>query len=426
MKQIEIKKTGDMLYYETLENGLQIFMFPKNDVNTTLVSFNVKYGAIHNEFIPIDEKQMRKFPNGIAHFLEHKMFEQESGIDPMLFYAINGADVNAYTSLYNTSYHFSCTSRLKENLLYLLDFVQQPYFTDENVLKEKGIIEEEIKMYDDDPYSVLDEKIRFNAFLNHPLKYPIAGTIDDINAITKDDLYKCYNTFYHPSNMFLVITGNFDVQDTIDIIRENQSKKEFAILEKIALKRVDEDNTVVNSYEEKQMNIEVTKVSYGLKIPLKGIKMELKKLNFYLRIMFNSLFDATSLFHEEMKNKGYLLSSVMIDNYFTDDHIFVTINADTEYEKELLQAIKEVLSNVDINEDDFNRKINVVMSNEIYKYDNVEMINRSIVDDLILYGQYYANIDIILSSMNLDELKRLTTKLRFDITSTLIIKPISE
>ena len=226
--------------------------------------------------------------------------------------------------------------------------------------------------------------------------------------------------------MFLVITGNFDVQDTIDIIRENQSKKEFAILEKIALKRVDEDNTVVNSYEEKQMNIEVTKVSYGLKIPLKGIKMELKKLNFYLRIMFNSLFDATSLFHEEMKNKGYLLSSVMIDNYFTDDHIFVTINADTEYEKELLQAIKEVLSNVDINEDDFNRKINVVMSNEIYKYDNVEMINRSIVDDLILYGQYYANIDIILSSMNLDELKRLTTKLRFDITSTLIIKPISE
>jgi predicted Zn-dependent peptidase len=203
MQQIEIKRTNDILYYDTLDNGLQVFMVPKQNVNTTFVSFNVKYGAINNEFIPLGQNKIKKFPNGIAHFLEHKMFAQENGVDPMMFYAANGADVNAYTSLYNTAYHFSCSDHLKENLEYLLDFVQAPYFTDENVDKEKGIIEEEILMYNDDPYSYLDEGIRLNAFKNHPVRYSIAGTVEDIKAITKEDLYTCYETFYQPSNMFL-------------------------------------------------------------------------------------------------------------------------------------------------------------------------------------------------------------------------------
>ncbi|MFA5409601.1 MAG: pitrilysin family protein, partial [Bacilli bacterium] len=348
MKQLQIKKTNDVIYCDVLDNGLQVFMVPKTGVNTTFASLNVNYGAMHNEFIPSGEKNMQKVPNGIAHFLEHKMFEQENGVDPMMFYAANGADVNAYTSLYNTAYHFSCSSHLTENLSFLLDFVQAPYFTDENVLKEQGIIEEEIRMYADDPYSFLDEQIRWNAFSKHSIRIPIAGSISDVKSITKEDLYRCYKTFYQPSNMFLVISGNFKPETIIDVIRENQSKKTFANANSITLKQVTENDEVVESFQQKEMNVEVPKIAIGIKIPLKKIKMEAKKRDIYLAILFDSLFGATSLFNEKMKNKGYLLSYASIETIYTNHHLFVTISADTDYASELIDAIKEQLINVDI------------------------------------------------------------------------------
>lgn len=415
---------GDILYYEMLDNGLQVFMVPKDNVNTTFVSFNVQYGAIHNEFIPLGETKMIKVPNGIAHFLEHKMFEQEDGIDPMLFYAANGADVNAYTSLYNTAYHFSCADHLKENVEYLLNFVQAPYFTDENVEKEKGIIEEEIKMYADDPYSVLDDDIRLNVFKDHPIRYSIAGTVEDINAITRQDLYTCYKTFYHPSNMFLVISGKVDVDSLFNIIRDNQNSKKFEEMKKITLKSIKESDNIVKEYEEKQLNVEVPKLSYGIKIPLKGITMDPKKRDIYVSILFDSLFGGTSTFNEEMRDKGYLLSSVMIDKFHTDSHLFITVSSDTEHVNELVDAMKKRLNNIDISEDEFEGKRRMFISNDIYIYENVEGINRYLVNDLIIYGKYYTNTNKILNGINKNELDNLIQKITFDKTSVLVINPI--
>lgn len=426
MKQLEIKKTGDVLYHDTLDNGLQVFIVPKEGVNTTFVSFNVKYGAIHNAFKPLGEDQIRELPHGIAHFLEHKMFAQENGIDPMMFYAANGADVNAYTSLYNTSYHFSCSSHLKENLEYLLDFVQSPYFTDENVDKEKGIIEEEINMYNDDPYSYLDERVRFNAFKEHAIKYSIAGTVEDINSITKEDLYTCYHTFYHPSNMFLVISGKCDPTELFEVIKENQSKKEFKKSDGITLKSINEPNEVGKESEEKEMAVEVSKVAYGLKIPFKGINMESKRRDLYLAILFDSLFGATSQFNEQMRDKGYLLSYAVVETTYTESHIFITINADTEHVSELIASIKETLNKMDIDKDDFANKVKMFISNDIYTYDDVEAINRYIVNDLILYGKYYANTSNLLSDFKMNELNQLIESLDISNTTTLIIKPMSK
>ncbi|MDD2203192.1 MAG: pitrilysin family protein [Bacilli bacterium] len=423
MKQIKIKKTDDMLFYDTLDNGLQVFMVPKEKMNTTFVSLNVKYGAIHNEFTPSDDKKMAKVPNGIAHFLEHKMFEQENGVDPMMFYAEKGADVNAYTSLYNTAYHFSCSSHLNENLEYLLDFVQAPYFTDENIAKEKGIIEEEIKMYNDDPYSFLEEQIRFNAFLNHPIKYSIAGTVRDINSITKEHLYTCYNTFYQPSNMFLVISGKFDPETLLEVIKTNQNKKDFPKKGPIKLKKITEDNKVLKEYEEKVMNVEVPKISYGLKIPLKPIKIEPKKGTLYLAIMLDSLFGSTSTFNEEMKEKGYLLSKILIETFPTESHLLVTINADTEYADELLEAIKNRLLDLSISDEDFENKRKMFISNGIYIYEDVNSINRNITNDLILYNEYYPNIDDILNKLNKKEYEIFKNSIKISNTTTLIIKP---
>jgi predicted Zn-dependent peptidase len=423
---MEIKKTNDKLYYDTLDNGLQVFLIPKDNVNTTFVSFNVKYGSMYNEIVPLDEKQMVKFPNGIAHFLEHKMFEQENGIDPMIFYASNGADVNAYTSLYNTAYHFSCSSHLKENIEYLLDFVQAPFFTDENVLKEKGIIEEEILMYNDDPYSYLDERIRFNAFNIHPIRYSIAGTVDDVNSITKEDLYRCYHTFYHPTNMFLVVSGNFDVDTLMNVIKENQQKKEFKKKGTITIKKNNEKDEVFNEYEEKQMNVEVPKISYGIKIPINNIKMDPKRRDLYLAILFDSLFGSTSTFNEEMRKKGILLSYAMIDTNYTDTHLFITISADTEFVAELIKEITDTLSKIEVSDEDFNNKKKLFISNNIYIYEDVDAINRTIVNDLVLYGKYYFNIDDIIASMSQNEFNELKRQLNFDHSCILVINPITK
>lgn len=421
MKQMVIKKTNDVLYYDTLDNGLQIFMIPKVDLNNVVVSLNVKYGAIHNEFVPIDEDKMKRVPNGIAHFLEHKMFEQENGIDPMIFYSTNGADVNAYTSLYNTSYYFSCSNNVEENLEYLLNFVQSPYFTDENVNKEKGIIEEEIKMYNDDPYTYLDEGMRLNVFENHSLRYPIAGSADDIKAITKEDLYTCYNTFYHPSNMFIVIIGKMEVDEIFNIIKTNQEGKQFKSFKNIIIKKYKEKEKVVKAYEEKIMSVEVPKISLGLKIPLKKITMDPKRRDLYLAVLFASLFGATSLFNEEMKDKGYLLSYIDISTFYTDDYLLVVLSADTEYPSELLEAIKSRLTQLDIEEEDFNNKVKVMISSYIYLYEDIHDISKRLTDDLILYGKFYPNVNDIINSLNMKELKKLINNLNLENTSTLVI-----
>ena len=227
MKKTNIDKLKLELYQEKLDNGLEIYIIPKNNCNNIYATISTKYGSNIDEFVPIKSKKMKKFPLGIAHFLEHKMFEMEDGTDPFEIYSNNGADANANTSNYKTTYLFSGPQYFKENLNYLLDYVQTPYFTDKNVEKEKGIIIQEIKMYQDDPYTVLYEKAIYNSFIKHPIKMPVIGDIENVKSITKEDLYECYNTFYNPGNMFVVITGNVDPEETIELIKQNQEKKQF-------------------------------------------------------------------------------------------------------------------------------------------------------------------------------------------------------
>jgi predicted Zn-dependent peptidase len=180
MNKIPLYKLDLDLYYEKLDNGLEVYMVPKKNVSNIYTTYSTKYGSIHNEFIPVDEKKMVKFPGGIAHFLEHKVFEQEDGLDVFNFFGERGADVNANTSNFKTTYLFSGPDFFEENLDFLMDYVQKPYFTDENVSKEQGIIEQEIKMGNDRPYNKLYEGIHYNSFVKHPTKYPVIGTVKSV------------------------------------------------------------------------------------------------------------------------------------------------------------------------------------------------------------------------------------------------------
>ncbi len=422
MKKIKLNQIGEEITYEKLENGLEIFLYNKKESTNNYVTFTTKFGSIYNEFVPLEESKMKRVPHGVAHFLEHKVFVQKEGLQPEEFFSRSGALCNAYTTFKNTTYLFSGPNELKENVLYLLDYVQNPYFTDENVESEKGIITQEIHMCDDNPTDVLYEYIRKNSFFNNPFKDSIIGTTEDISKINKDILYTCYNTFYHPQNMFLVITGNFDAEDLLEAIKKNQSEKQFTSPQKIKIKEYQEPNKVVKQKEIIKMDTPVPKVAYNIKISLKDIKMDIRKYNLYLFILFSSLFDDTSDFDREAKDENIITNSLYLNLLNCDSHALISLINETPSYEALISKIENTLKNIKITEDDLNRKKKVLISNELFSFENIEVINDMIVDNIIFDGKIEENMIGLLKSLNIQEMNEIISNLSLKNYSIVILK----
>ena len=235
----KIIDTNLEVYEETISNGMRIFVIPMPKFSSHYVTFTTNFGSNHLSFKK-EGSDFRAVSPGVAHFLEHKMFEQKEGIDPFVFFSKNGADCNANTSNIRTTYLFEGRENFKENLNYLIDFVQDLYLTEENVQKEKGIIIEEEKMYYDEPnYRLYDMNMK-NTFVNSNFKTPIIGTQESIMNITKEELEYCYNHFYHPSQMYLIAVGNVDPKEVIDIVENNQKNKQYQEPYKIMHEEIEE------------------------------------------------------------------------------------------------------------------------------------------------------------------------------------------
>lgn len=422
MKKIKLKDIDEFVYYEKLDNGLEVYLYSKDTVHSSYVTFTTKYGSVYNEFIPIGEDKMKTFPKGIAHFLEHKVFVQKEDPQPMEFFAESGSNCNAYTTFRNTTYLFYATKSLKENINYLLDYVQNIYLTDQSVESEKGIISEEIHMYEDRPNDILNEKIRLNTLHNNPYRDSIIGTVSDIEKITKEDLETCYHTFYHPSNMFIVVTGNFNPEEIMKVITDNQSKKQFKSMDKIKIKQFKEEDKVVKEKEVIKVSTNIPKVAYTLKIPLKDINISRRKLHLYMYILFTTLFDETSIFDEELKKDGIINNTTYVSLLNCNTHLLISlINETTKYE-EFLDKVKERLENLEVQESDFNRKKKVLVSNEIFAFESVEMVNDIIIDNIIYDNKLEDNPIEVIENLNIDELRELIKKLNIKNTSTVIVK----
>lgn len=422
MKKIKFNIIGEEVYYEKLDNGMDVYLFSKDNIHNNYVTFTTKFGSIYNEFVPIGKDKMAKVPKGVAHFLEHKVFIQEYDPQPSDFFAESGALTNAYTTFKNTTYLFTGPDNLIENVKYLLDFVQEPYFTDENVESEKGIITQEIHMCDDRPIDVLYEHIRKNSLHNNPFKDSIIGTVNDINSIDKKVLDTCYETFYHPSNMFLVVTGNFDVDEIIKAIKENQNNKEFKKQDKIKIKEYKEPDEVVLKEEIIKMNTNIPKLAYNIKIPYNKFKMEKRKLNLYLYIIFSILFDDSSLFNEKAKEDNIITNAIYTNILNCDSHILISLINETFKYNELLDIIKEELKTINISSEDLERKKKVLVSNEIFSFENIEIINEMIIDSIIFDNTIEGNIIDIINSLNIEELNEIVKKIDFKNVSTIIVK----
>lgn len=402
------------LYSKTLDNGLEVYIIPKYNVNGINATFSCKFGSVNTEFYDSDTKKLVTVPLGVAHFLEHKMFEQEDNVDPFIFYSERGCDANAFTSQYKTTYLFSGANEFYEGINFLLDYVQSPYFTDQNVEKEKGIIIQELNMYKDNPFNRMYEGIIYNSFKNHPIKYPIGGTIESVKSITKEDLYNCYNTFYHPSNMILVITGNVDPKETFCIIESNQSKKKFKDFKTIKLKKYSEPNSVCKKLEKVNLNVEIPKIGIGYKIDCSSFKENINDVRTMISTYFDIKLGSTSLINEKLVKDNLITSDISISLVNTDKHVLVIVMVDAKEQDKVLNIIMDELNDKKIKEEELNRRRKVLKSNCIYRSDNIYGLNSKITNDVFKYDKVILDDYKFIDEINMKNMKKLLSKISLD------------
>jgi len=347
MEQIRHDQINETIYYEKMENGLDVYVLPKHGFSKSYATFTTKYGSIDNHF-QIPGKDPVKVPDGIAHFLEHKMFEQEDG-DVFNEFANNGASANAFTSFERTAYLFSSTGHVKENLTILLNFVQDPHFTDENVEKEKGIIGQEIKMYDDNA----DWRVYFglieNMYHNHPVKIDIAGTINSISQITKETLYTCYETFYHPSNMLLFVVGAVQPEEIFQLVRENQAQKQYGSQPEIQRYFDKEPIGVATPNSVREMSVAMPKVMFGYKEKKAGLHgKDLLQQELTTQLVLDILLGPSSDIYQKLYEQGLINDTFGTDYSCETQYAFSVIGGDTPNPEELVKQVTEGLEQAKI------------------------------------------------------------------------------
>jgi predicted Zn-dependent peptidase len=343
MQKLEYAQVQEAIYREQLPNGLSVYVCPKAGFNKTYATFTTRYGSIDRSF-RLSGGAQQTVPDGIAHFLEHKMFEQESGEDVFQQFALQGASANAFTSFTRTAYLFSCTDHVDANLTTLLDYVQSPYFTKENVEKEKGIIGQEIRMYDDAP----DWRSYFGLigafYREHPVRIDIAGTVESIQEITKDTLYQCYETFYHPSNMLLFVVGNVDPEQIFALVLENQAQKQFAKRAPIERFFPEESDTVAAKRNVIHLPVGIPKCLFGFKEKKAALgKMgdAALKQELMTEIVFEALFGSGSELYQSLYDQGLIDESFSYDYTLEPGFAFSMIGGDTPDPDRLLQVMEE-------------------------------------------------------------------------------------
>lgn len=298
------KITGEKVYKYELEDGLKVYICPKKDFSKKVGMYGTHFGSIDTDFYDIQEKKRKRVPDGIAHFLEHKLFEQEDG-NALDLFAKMGVSSNAYTSYDHTVYFFETNDKFEECLKTLFDFITTPYFTDENVEKEKGIIEQELNMYEDSPDSVVYYDVMRAMYNNYPLNVDIGGTVESVYSITKEELYSCYNTFYAPQNMFVIIIGDVDIESTVKMIKERHSstrRDELSVPQRFY---PEEPENVAMREIEKKLDVFMPSICIGFKSSKQDGKTNIRNA-LITEIINEAAFSDLSDFYEDMYNAGLL------------------------------------------------------------------------------------------------------------------------
>lgn len=416
MKKIKLENTNEVLYYDKLDNGLEVYMLPNNNVNKFYLTLNTRFGSINTKF-KYDNKEY-DMPKGIAHYLEHLSFNMENG-SVFDHYSKIGSSINAFTTYDITSYNVTSNNRFKENLEYLLEYVYTPYFTKELFQSEKGVIEEEVKMYKDDPGMTIVNGTLNNVFVNDERKYLVGGTVKDVKSIKLEDVITCYNAYYNPKNMFLIITGNFNPNEALAITSEQMNK--LNINNDFNVKDIyPKEPEKVNKKEEIiKMNVDKPKVSIGIKLPKNNFK-SLKVDNYLLKIYISSILDInfgnTSLLLEELQ-KGSIVDDLDYTVIESNDYFIVFILSSTYYPEYFKDKVIEKFNSLNIEDSDLKRVAKVNISNYILLFDSVVAVNNYIMDEVMDNNEVNTGFMNIMRNLNIDTCKKILTKLNnYDYT----------
>lgn len=426
MQEINLKGIDEKIYYDICDNGLPIYMVVNDKVNNFYITLNVRYGSVDTEYKVKGSKEYEKVHNGLAHFLEHVNFNEKDGYTAHDYFNSLGSSINAFTTFDFTAYEvFACTD-FEKNLNHLLDYVQTPYFTKELIEKEKGIICEEVKMGKNNPGHKLYYGMNNALFKKHKRKNLVTGDINDVKGITLKEIEKVYNTFYHPKNMFLVITGNFNPYEAVGIVKENQASKEFPKYLNPIIKKEKEPLQVNTKYQEIETNVEIPKVKICYKMSKNNFKNYNDHLiNIYLSIILRNNFGTTSYLREELLEKELVVFIGTGRDVF-DDLVTIEINIETKYPNEVIPIIEEKMHNLTINEDDLNRRIRCNIAALINDYDDIEYVNSDIADQLISYNKVADDMYEVYNNLKLEEATDIISKINLDNYSVVVLIPFKE
>lgn len=409
-------------YYIKHKSGLDVYVFPKK-MASSYALFGTRYGSVDSRFKKATDPDFIEVPNGIAHYLEHKMFENEDGVDTFSKFALTGAQANAYTSFNMTAYLFSCTENFYESLDILLEYVTHPYFTKENVEKEQGIIAQEIRMGEDNPGRALTFGMLQSMYVNNNVRTEIAGTVESIAEITPDLLYSCYNTFYNLNNMALCLCGDIEVESVLECCDRNLKESEpFDVISESK----PEPAPVVNSRFSCRMQVSMPIFAIGIKdVDISADPVERMKKNAAISVISDMLFGKSSPFFNSMYEDGTISGSLDLWAEHNKSYSFITVSGEANDPEEVYKRFLKLVEDTEkngLNRDDFVRCKRVMYAGMVKSFDSTDEIANNFLGyifddgDILDFTDIMGNLDYeytneLFKSMFREEFYNLSTVL---------------
>lgn len=423
MEKIYSPELNETLYFKKHKSGLDIYSLPKEGYSKSYAIFATKYGSTDIKFTDYVTGETVDIPDGVAHFLEHKLFEQPDGKNAFDIFSVTGASSNAFTSFTMTAYLFSCTTDFYKNLETLVDFVQTPHFTDENIAKEQGIIGQEIRMYQDDP----GWQVYFGAieamYSKNPVRRDIAGTVESIGTITKELLYKCYRNFYHPSNMVLVCVGDVDPEAVFETA-DKAINPDFKALPEIPRFSEPEPEAVFEKRRVKKLSVSMPLFYIGFKE--NGVDaQDLLKNEIMNEILLECIFGQSSDLYRSLYEQGLLNGEFGYETTNEPGYSHVIIGGESKDPDKVYQLVQNELKKLcseGIPKDSFERIKKVFFGDFIRSFNNPESIAHDMLEDLFKGFSLFDYIGVHNSVTYEDCMERMKKIFREDLSVLSVVR----
>lgn len=397
--------TGEQLYQKVLDNGLRVYVMTKPGFQKKYAVFSTKYGSFDSKFKLNNE--IIEVPDGIAHFLEHKLFEDQE-MHVFERFAQYGASVNAYTSYTMTSYLFSTIEYFDEAFQELLSFVQKPYFTSENVEKEKGIIEQELKMYEDHPDRKIYNNLLEALYHVHPIRIDVGGTVESIQKITVDLLNMCYETFYQPSNMAVFVIGDLEPTRVFDLAAEHTVNWFFKFQE---IQRIypEEPVEILKPSVEERLSVSRPRYYLGFKNQPYNAGRALMKQQLAMSMIWRTIAARSSPVYQELYSSGLIDESFGASFSATPEYALSIVGGETDQPEKLDQRLRQAIQDLQKNKlqvADVERMKRRALGNYLASFNSLEYIANSFLSHEF-NGTSILDFPQILEEITVDEINEI-------------------